>query len=83
MTFKLSKMPDGGISGILKAGKGIGIISNGSDPALHYESVWNLVVGRDVIVPVMNIKNPFLAEINRKGISRETFVRIRRGSGFI
>ena len=33
------------------------------------ESAWKIVVGRDIIVPVINSKNPYLEEINNKGIS--------------
>ena len=36
---------------------------------LKNESLWKVVVGRDVIVPVINAKNPFLDEINQHGIS--------------
>ena len=67
---------DAGIAGMLKAGTGIGIISQGSDPAHHIESAWNIVIGRDMIVPVINAKNPFLDEINQIGISPEAFIRI-------
>jgi glycine cleavage system H lipoate-binding protein/ABC-type phosphate transport system substrate-binding protein len=33
------------------------------------ESVWKMVVGRDVVVPIMNANNPYLNEINSNGIS--------------
>jgi glycine cleavage system H lipoate-binding protein/ABC-type phosphate transport system substrate-binding protein len=36
------------------------------------ESAWKIVVGRDVIVPVMNSGNPYMAEINLHGISVES-----------
>ena len=38
---------------------------------LNNESLWNVVIGRDVIVPVINAKNPFLDEINLHGVSPE------------
>lgn len=46
----------------------IGFISQSAYPKL-LPSVWNTVVGRDVIVPVMNADNPLLAEIYQNGIS--------------
>ncbi|MFY9153310.1 MAG: hypothetical protein WAO52_14940, partial [Prolixibacteraceae bacterium] len=36
----------------------------------QFQLVWNTVVGRDVIVPVMNANNPLLAEINLMGLSQ-------------
>jgi glycine cleavage system H lipoate-binding protein len=48
---------------------------SGDDPA------WRMVVGRDVIVPVMNPENPYLDEINREGISREKFISALTGPG--
>ena len=54
VTVKVTKASDDGITGVLKAGTGIGFITNESDHVLHLEPAWNMVVGRDVIVPVMN-----------------------------
>ena len=39
---------------------------------------WNMVVGRDIIVPVMNAKNPFLKEICKDGISVSGFNNLIR-----
>lgn len=39
----------------------------------NINSYWNVVVGRDIIVPVMNSSNPFLAEINKRGITQSEF----------
>lgn len=35
------------------------------------ETFWKMIVGRDVIVPVINSLNPFMIEISQKGISPE------------
>jgi glycine cleavage system H lipoate-binding protein/ABC-type phosphate transport system substrate-binding protein len=35
------------------------------------ESNWKIVIGRDIIVPVINSKNPYLGEISEHGISPE------------
>ncbi|MCX6268629.1 MAG: hypothetical protein NTW16_14950 [Bacteroidetes bacterium] len=64
---------DQNIKGILSAGQGIGFVSAESFTSFADQSVWNMVVGRDVIVPVMNANNPFLDDIYRKGISPEGF----------
>jgi glycine cleavage system H lipoate-binding protein/ABC-type phosphate transport system substrate-binding protein len=47
----------------------IGFVPDNYLAAAEIESAWKMVVGRDVIVPVMNANNPFLAEINDHGIS--------------
>lgn len=51
----------------------IGFISGDYSRYLKAEPAWNIVVGRDVIVPVINAGNPLLQEICRRGISRDGF----------
>ena len=51
----------------------IGFVSNGSYSGLTSESMWKAVIGRDVIVPVINSKNPYLEELNKKGVAPENF----------
>ena len=53
----------------------IGFVSNEYVSDLGKESVMNIVIGRDIIVPVINSKNPYLDEISRKGISAEKLAR--------
>ena len=43
---------------------------------LKDESVWEMVVGRDIVVPLINSKNPFLNEIYQQGISSEDIAQI-------
>ena len=78
----VTKIPAGGTTG-LKPGSGLGFISRESDPAMKALASWNMVVARDVIVPVINTKNPFLAEINRKGISPAAFAQILKNPDHI
>jgi glycine cleavage system H lipoate-binding protein/ABC-type phosphate transport system substrate-binding protein len=51
----------------------VGFISGNDVSALDREPAWEIVVGRDVIVPVINAANPFLEEIGRKGVAMESF----------
>lgn len=64
----------GTVDDLIKYGN-IGFVSNDYYPALKSESIWKMVVGRDVIVPIINSNNPFIEEINEHGISPEIFVR--------
>jgi glycine cleavage system H lipoate-binding protein/ABC-type phosphate transport system substrate-binding protein len=47
----------------------IGFVSNEFFDGLKNESLWKEVIGRDVIVPIINAKNPFIDEISLHGIS--------------
>ena len=48
--------------------RNVSLIS-GEIPGRIDKSTWNVVVGRDVIVPIFNSKNPFVNEICKQGIS--------------
>ena len=76
LKINVIKSADNEIDGKLKTGDGIGFIADESYNALSNQSIWNIVVGRDVIVPVMNAANPFRDEIYRKGITSEKLTRI-------
>ncbi len=65
------KMPDQEM-----AGSGIGITGDLSKQQTAKQQAWMMVVGHDVIVPVMNVKNPMLDEICREGISPAGFLRL-------
>ncbi|MDP2723934.1 MAG: hypothetical protein Q8O72_14360 [Bacteroidales bacterium] len=43
-------------------------------------SVWTTTVGREIIVPVMNTKNPFLNQILQQGIAPAQFAEVFAGS---
>jgi len=49
--------------------RNLGFISNEFYSKLDNNSLWKLVVGRDVIVPILSSKNPFLEKIEQQGIS--------------
>ncbi len=57
-------------------GDGIGFIDSKSYPKSGNLSIWNMVVGRDVIVPIINDNNPLLDEINKKGISPDELAKL-------
>ncbi len=47
--------------------------SGNSSGADKNKESWKMVVGRNLIVPVINAENPLLKEIQQKGISQEQF----------
>jgi len=48
---------------------------------LSEEKSFVIVVGREIIVPVINLNNPFLSEITEKGITREALKQTLEGKG--
>lgn len=63
-----------------KEGANLGFISNENYSAINSESLWKMVIGRDVIVPIINSKNPFLKEIYQQGISPKALAQILESS---
>jgi glycine cleavage system H lipoate-binding protein/ABC-type phosphate transport system substrate-binding protein len=49
--------------------------SNEMKPS-DFENNWQIVIGREVIVPVINSNNPFLNELQKNGISSKQFAMI-------
>ena len=54
----------------------LGFISSKTQSAPMSDKAWRMVIGRDIIVPVMNASNPYLNEISRTGFSPETLAGI-------
>lgn len=49
------------------------LVSGDNTEISNDKTAWKILVGREVIVPVTNSKNPLLEEINRQGISSDEF----------
>ncbi len=64
------------VSSLIEKGNN-GFISSAYFSGANRESLWKVIIGRDVIVPIINSKNPFLEEISKHGISPDAL------SGFI
>jgi glycine cleavage system H lipoate-binding protein/ABC-type phosphate transport system substrate-binding protein len=54
----------------------LSFISNKSQSAIGNEKNWKMVIGRDIIVPIMNAENPFMKEILQTGVSPEQFAQL-------
>jgi glycine cleavage system H lipoate-binding protein/ABC-type phosphate transport system substrate-binding protein len=52
----------------------IGFVSKEYYSGIIDESGWRIVIGRNVIVPVINSKNPFIDEVNSHGVSPESLI---------
>jgi len=71
LKINVIQAPDKDLPGMLRTSGGIGFISDEFSSFPDGKILWNIVVGRDVIVPVMNAKNQLTDEVNNKGISAE------------
>jgi glycine cleavage system H lipoate-binding protein len=56
------------------------LISNNNQTLINDKSAWKMVIGHDLVVPVINSKNPLLAEINKKGFTTDDFAKIITGN---
>ncbi|TSA26544.1 MAG: hypothetical protein D4R67_07670 [Bacteroidetes bacterium] len=40
------------------------------------KGVWKIIVGKEAIVPVIHARNPFLTDLNKRGVTREALVQL-------
>ncbi|MBE9518567.1 MAG: hypothetical protein IMY68_08350, partial [Bacteroidetes bacterium] len=59
----------------------VSFVSGDFDSEIYDRSLWKVVVGRDVIVPVINSENPLMDQIYQQGISPAEFSRIINNPG--
>jgi len=64
MTDALSKMVD------------LGMYSKSVSPEEQAKGAWWIAVAKDAVLPTINVKNPVLAELKKKGLSRQKFFEI-------
>ncbi len=56
------------------------LASDENTPVLSNPSNWKMVVGRDVIVPIISAKNPMLSQLAQVGLSAEKFAMLFKGT---
>jgi glycine cleavage system H lipoate-binding protein/ABC-type phosphate transport system substrate-binding protein len=76
VNFNISKSSVGNDAGKSGLSSGLGFVTGDASAIMNSQPFWNIVVGRDVIVPVMNAKNPYINEICRKGVTAEEFSKL-------
>ncbi len=67
---------DRSLANILNIRKDLGFVSDKYISALDNELVWKMVIARDIIVPVINSKNPLIKMINQQGVSSSEMAKI-------
>jgi glycine cleavage system H lipoate-binding protein/ABC-type phosphate transport system substrate-binding protein len=73
--IKVTKVSDEGKLNMLLRKGDIGIVCTEANSALSNETAFKVVIGRDVIVPVINSGNPYLDIISKNGVSPENLTR--------
>lgn len=61
------------INDMLQNNLSIGIISQGTSVDAAF---WKILIGRDVVVPIINSENPFLKTIGLQGVSAENLAKV-------
>ncbi|HDS06605.1 MAG TPA: hypothetical protein ENO05_03170 [Bacteroides sp.] len=68
---------DGGrMNEVIREKGTIVLLSQKDLAAIPHQDTWHILVGRDVIVPVMNRENPYRDQLVSQGISPEAFSRV-------
>jgi glycine cleavage system H lipoate-binding protein/ABC-type phosphate transport system substrate-binding protein len=77
LTIKVIEITDDEMPEIFNAGSNIGFISEKyAQKHTSSSSLWQLSVGREVIVPVININNPLLEQLFEMGMTPETLAKL-------
>lgn len=69
--IKAINVTDHSLANILKIHRNIGFVSDKYISALDGESIWKITIARDIIVPIINSKNPLIMTIRQQGVSSE------------
>jgi len=79
--IKVFKVEKSEIPSFLTSGDNLCLVPDESSISGSTTPVFQVVVGREIMVPVISSKNPYLQDINKKGISRESLAKSLSGTG--
>ena len=51
-------------------------LTSSEKTGISKKPAWEMVIGHDVVVPVINAQNPFMEELSRQGLSAEDFAKL-------
>ncbi|MCF8297818.1 MAG: hypothetical protein K9J13_09770 [Saprospiraceae bacterium] len=75
LKINVIKISESSIAEALNGDKNLCFISKEYYSKLNTNPIWQMKVGRDVTVPIINSKNPYLDEIYKQGVSSEKFIQ--------
>ncbi len=76
--LKVIELTDNNSANILNTKADFYFVSNEIFEKLDNDKLWKMKVGEDALIPIMNSKNPFLANIKKHNISTELLAEISR-----
>jgi glycine cleavage system H lipoate-binding protein/ABC-type phosphate transport system substrate-binding protein len=79
--IKILDIQGGNLAVALNTGTSIGLVSKGYMEENENASLWQDVIGREVIVGLMSQKNPMMDEINRQGICAAKLATVCANAG--
>ena len=65
-----------GMTDVLSGMIDLGMVSRGINEAETAKGAWPIAVAKDAVLPTINDKNPVLAELQQKGMSKENLTQI-------
>jgi len=83
--YSVTILPGNGslADGDLYGNKSIGLVTSDYMSRPGFENGWSMVIGRSIMVPVVNASNPFLDKIREQGLSPESLKSILTADGKI
>ena len=81
--ISVTLVPEEGLNSIPQNEPVICLVNKKGLSGVRGDQHWAMIVGRDVIVPVMNTENPCREEIIQKGLSPEAFAKVYTPSGVV
>jgi glycine cleavage system H lipoate-binding protein/ABC-type phosphate transport system substrate-binding protein len=78
--LNLTVINPGELSETLESKLNLGIISDKYLNSIESKQLWITLIGREVIVPIINSNNPFIDKINLQGISAKDLVDVFNAS---
>ena len=67
--FELKQLSLSDVKANIGGNNTVGFVMQRPDRNMMAESMWHLTLGREIIVPVLNVSNPFMDAIKTEGIS--------------
>lgn len=73
-TIKLLKANPDEFAELLSDGTSLGIISDRYVKSFNNSNKWLTLVGREILVPIINLNNPLINEIEKQGLSKKDLI---------
>jgi len=68
LTVNVVNFTDADANNILNSGSTLCLVSSEFYSSLNNKNLWKITLGRDALVPIMNVENPLLEQISKQGI---------------